>query len=169
MDGGLEHGEAGAIDGESQSRGNAISERSIGPVHGLQQPQPRLAGIPLDCKRGYGEPRSSPYRNILGSPTPQAMTVRSSSGMDPSYNGHLTDYAFRWTTAQGMVSLGLLPGSISSSARGVSPDGSTVVGASGRTFLWTVANGMQDLGVLPRRRQGSGADGVSDGQGSSGR
>ena len=62
--------------------------------------------------------------------------------------------AFRWTAAGGMQNLGTLPGSDESEARGVSADGSVVVGsarnAAGqwRAFRWTAAGGMQNLGTL---------------------
>jgi probable HAF family extracellular repeat protein len=62
--------------------------------------------------------------------------------------------AFRWTAAGGMQNLGTLLGSDESVARGVSADGSVVVGsaenAAGqqRAFRWKAARGMQDLGTL---------------------
>jgi probable HAF family extracellular repeat protein len=61
--------------------------------------------------------------------------------------------AFRWTNGV-MQDLGTLPGYDRSTAYGVSPDGSVVIGwaqnASGqsRAFRWTAAGGMQDLGTL---------------------
>jgi len=67
------------------------------------------------------------------------------------YHGH----AYRWTSSDGIVhDLGTLGGS-TSDAKGVSADGSIVVGVStnsgglDRAFLWNSANGvMQDLGTL---------------------
>jgi probable HAF family extracellular repeat protein len=71
--------------------------------------------------------------------------------------------AFRWTQAAGMVSLGALNGQTDSVARGVSSDGSVVVGESWtttlvpgvgsvyspyRAFRWTQSSGMANLGVL---------------------
>jgi probable HAF family extracellular repeat protein len=77
--------------------------------------------------------------------------------------------AFRWTAAAGLEDLGVIPGSDlppgasdrgrSSTATGVSADGSVVVGASEyfnsdinrfyrRAFRWTRAGGMQNLGAL---------------------
>jgi len=59
--------------------------------------------------------------------------------------------AFRWTSGGGMVGLGDLPGgSFSSSAYGVSADGSVVVGggtsdSGSEAFRWTQANGMENL------------------------
>jgi probable HAF family extracellular repeat protein len=56
---------------------------------------------------------------------------------------------FRWTKADGMQSLGFLPGAeltLDSAAYGVSVDGSTIVGGSGnRAFRWTSTDGMQSL------------------------
>ena len=54
--------------------------------------------------------------------------------------------AFRWTETGGMVGLGMLPGASDSWARGVSADGSVIVGYSGvKAFLWTEAGGMVAL------------------------
>jgi len=51
--------------------------------------------------------------------------------------------------AQTIVGLGVLTGSTSSYAYGVSGDGSTVVGVSGSmAFRWTSASGIQDIGKL---------------------
>jgi uncharacterized membrane protein len=47
--------------------------------------------------------------------------------------------AFRWTSAGGMTSLGMLPGAFSSGARGLSDDGSVVVGLS--TFREETSSG----------------------------
>ena len=64
--------------------------------------------------------------------------------------------AFRWTTETGMVGLGFLPinGVITrSEARGVSADGSVIVGFSGtesisRAVVWNSVSGMQDLNEI---------------------
>ncbi len=62
-----------------------------------------------------------------------------------------TSQAFRWTKAGGMVDLGILPGHVISAAKGVSADGSVVVGnsnpSSGPTqaFRWTAATGMKSI------------------------
>jgi probable HAF family extracellular repeat protein len=75
--------------------------------------------------------------------------------------------AFRWTQATGMVGLGDLPGgSFQSDARGVSADGSVVVGYGNsgtgfQAFRWTQATGMVGLGYLPGGSFSSAADGVS--------
>jgi len=62
--------------------------------------------------------------------------------------------AFRWTVASGVQDLGRLPGGSDSWARGVSSDGSVVVGGAEiasrdvRTFRWTASSGMVDIGSL---------------------
>jgi probable HAF family extracellular repeat protein len=83
-------------------------------------------------------------------------------GMAASPNG---SEAFRWTTAGGMVGLGMLTGSISR-ANGVSADGSVVVGQSSsgtgvEAFRWTSAGGMVGLGDLPGGSFASFANDVS--------
>ncbi len=67
--------------------------------------------------------------------------------------GGLPNEAFRWTRSSGMVGLGDLNGGHVSSARGVSADGSAVVGwaqhyGSLEAYRWTSA-GMVGLGFLP--------------------
>ncbi len=54
--------------------------------------------------------------------------------------------AFRWTESSGLNPLGFLPGTLDSSAVGISADGSTIVGRSGkRPFRWTQSSGMIEL------------------------
>ncbi|NQZ99377.1 MAG: hypothetical protein HRU01_22955 [Myxococcales bacterium] len=56
--------------------------------------------------------------------------------------------AFRWNQAEEMVGLGTLTGANSSESRGVSTDGSVIVGVSSSTaWRWTEAGGMIDLGL----------------------
>ena len=75
------------------------------------------------------------------------MVVGSMASTDPC-----TPTAFRWTSAEGMISLGTLPGATSSHARGASADGSVIVGSSGvcdsgdRIFRWTAGTGMESIG-----------------------
>jgi probable HAF family extracellular repeat protein len=77
--------------------------------------------------------------------------------------------AFRWTEADGMQSLGDLPGGhwyTLSVATGISGDGSTIIGYSEsddgmQAFRWTAADGMQGLGDLPGYTFFSMATGVS--------
>jgi len=77
-------------------------------------------------------------------------------GMATYYDNISGNYyrrAFRWTASGGMQNLGTLGGT-QSEARGVSADGSVVVGwasnAAGlrRAFRWTASGGMQELGTL---------------------
>jgi uncharacterized membrane protein len=54
--------------------------------------------------------------------------------------------AFRWTSGDGMVGLGFLPGGHDSYPTAVSGDGSTVVGeTSAGAFTWDATHGMRDL------------------------
>jgi probable HAF family extracellular repeat protein len=76
--------------------------------------------------------------------------------------------AFRnvWASAEGPVSLSVLPGGASSSATGASEDGYAVVGESDsadgqRAFRWTPELGMLSLGVLNTDHVSSRARGVS--------
>ena len=63
--------------------------------------------------------------------------------------------AFKWTHGAGLISLGdLAGGEVFSQAKGVSDDGSIIVGYStsalgDEPFRWTAAGGMQSLGTLP--------------------
>ncbi len=75
--------------------------------------------------------------------------------------------AFRWTQETGMVGLGVLTGDFSSSANGVSSDGSVIVGESAdhngwsEAFRWTAVGGMEGLGYLPESSAYSYASDVS--------
>jgi len=70
--------------------------------------------------------------------------------------------AFRWTLQDGMVGLGILPGSTSgSSGAGASNDGSVIAGTTGsQAFRWTQTGGMVGLGSVPSGL-GSTAHGIS--------
>jgi probable HAF family extracellular repeat protein len=81
--------------------------------------------------------------------------------------------AYRWTASTGVVLLGTLTGQCDggySSARGVSSDGSVVVGLSDpaiaavhhvEAFRWTSASGLQGLGLVPGQIARSFAHAVS--------
>jgi len=64
------------------------------------------------------------------------------------------DRAYRWTAANGLVTLALLPGSLRSYALAVSADATTVVGScylseyEPQAVRWT-GNGVESLGLLP--------------------
>lgn len=80
--------------------------------------------------------------------------VGHGSDYDPNVKGSGIQQAFRWTAAEGMVGLGWLPGGFfnSSTALGVSGDGSVIVGGSSsangsEAFRWTAAEGMKGLGL----------------------
>ena len=75
--------------------------------------------------------------------------------------------AYRWTTSEGMVRLGLGTGGRYSGGGAVSYDGSIVVGrastpANGEAFSWTAAGGIQMLGDLPGGFADSSAGGISN-------
>ena len=63
------------------------------------------------------------------------------------------DEAFLWTQATGMMGLGILPGQTRSFGRGITGDGSVVVGVSAgpntdgseRAFIWDATFGMRNL------------------------
>jgi len=62
--------------------------------------------------------------------------------------------AFRFSSSEGYLELGTLAGHVSSSARGVSADGSTIVGQSfgpgvAEAVRWTQGDGIVGLGLLP--------------------
>jgi probable HAF family extracellular repeat protein len=83
------------------------------------------------------------------------------------YSSSLNRYeAFRWTSGGGMSGLGVLPVAAesggTSTAKGVSADGSVVVGASeSQAFRWDSNTGMVGLGDLPGGNFSSTANGVS--------
>jgi len=69
-------------------------------------------------------------------------------------NSRNEDEAFRWTAEDGVVGIGVPPGSSNSTAEAVSGDGSVIVGsfrgpASPRAFRWTAKDGMVELADLP--------------------
>lgn len=82
-----------------------------------------------------------------------AGTTRFGTGADS------TSSAFRWTAAGGTQYLGLVPGKESTYARGISGDGSIIVGladhwepgqpTANEAFRWTEATGTVGLGYLP--------------------
>jgi uncharacterized membrane protein len=90
-------------------------------------------------------------------------TVVGSGGNNPLA---FVSEAFRWTSAGGMVGLGVLPGGTgSSTASGVSGDGSLVIGHSdlpqpqlgylgNEAFLWDATHGMRTLWEVLESRHG---------------
>jgi probable HAF family extracellular repeat protein len=110
--------------------------------------------------------------DIPGSP------ALNSQASDASNNGVIVGYgafnsdmqqAFRWTQADGMVGLGVLPGTTRGQGRGVSYDGSIVVGDCGPStnydagkvpFRWTATTGLSPLG-LPAGFTAAGANAIS--------
>jgi uncharacterized membrane protein len=111
-------------------------------------------------------PRSTPFRwtpsegtTALAAPLDQApgFTVSDSSADGTVVVGGAGGHAFRWTAAEGMRDLGVLPGDGYSVALAVTADGGTVVGASSpddaespsvrgrKLFEWTAARGIVPL------------------------
>jgi uncharacterized membrane protein len=84
---------------------------------------------------------------------PEGHAVSADGRFVAGNNTFPTAHAFRWTSTGGTQLLGSVPMGINSHARGVSADGSIVVGSgvtelfgvSSRAFRWTEATGMQML------------------------
>jgi probable HAF family extracellular repeat protein len=81
-----------------------------------------------------------------------SMAVSGDGAVVAGFSGPIND-AFRWTVADGMLSLGTL-GAGYSIARDCNTDGTVVVGestgaADDHAFRWTPATGLQDLGTMP--------------------
>ena len=113
-----------------------------------------LMVITLLYYNGYAQQPTLTWLGTLGGYKSEAYGISDDGmvvtgyAMDPSGN----PFAFRWTAANGMISLGTLGGT-SSTAAGISSDGNTIVGLADestdiyRAFKWTEADGMQDLGA----------------------
>lgn len=94
----------------------------------------------------------------LGGDSAQANAVSADGGVVVGYSTTAAGdtRAYRWTAAGGMQDLGMLPGDTDASARGVSDDGTVVVGVSvdrnsssvSHPFRWTAAGGMEQLDLL---------------------
>lgn len=81
-----------------------------------------------------------------------SILVGSSTTLPNQYN------AFRWTEADGMQSLGTLPGGTLSAATAISTDGKVIVGFSfssslPQAFRWTEDTGMVSIGRFPGTNQ----------------
>ena len=67
------------------------------------------------------------------------------------YDSSTGDHAWAWTQATGFTDLGSLPGTSNGVGNGISPDGSTIVGASDgsrvEAFRWTASSGISALGM----------------------
>lgn len=103
---------------------------------------------------------------------PAALSADGSTIVGKASSGTVSQTAFRWTAATGLVDLGDLPGgTVDSYATAVSADGAVVAGhgtsagkplpGGGSTaitnegFRWTAAGGMTGLGALPGSPYGS--------------
>jgi uncharacterized membrane protein len=129
--------------------------------------------------QGLGDLPGGSRESVANGISADGSTVVGSSvsGFLPGQPDFFQREAFRWTASSGMVGLGDLPGgTFASIARGVSADGSVVVG-EGRSaviqgglsqqyteaFRWTASGGMVGLGNMtaPGGSLGSVARGVS--------
>lgn len=116
-----------------------------------------IAGTPWIGGRAY-RGTSSGERQLLGALTETSTSYAFGISADGSVivgGSYATEFgqAFRWTTTNGMIGLGDLPGgSDLSTAWGVSGDGSVVVGwgnsGGQEAFRWTSDGGMIGLGDL---------------------
>lgn len=104
---------------------------------------------------GLGDLPGGSVYSLARAMTPDGHVIVGGSSSTGSGSGYLE--AFRWDAETGMEGLGILGTGRTSTATGVSADGSVVVGesdytsAQGRTeaFRWTQEDGMVGLGFLP--------------------
>ena len=99
---------------------------------------------------GLGRPADASYgRAVAVSADEKTIVGYNTFGSSPFTPGFKR--AFRWTAAQGMIDLGVLPNAEYSEANALSADGSVIVGQSGvnfspsRAFIWDKINGMREL------------------------
>lgn len=86
---------------------------------------------------------------LPGSPFSEAHAVSADGSVVAGWSGSQTGTgsAFRWTAADGIENIGTL-GAGETNARGISADGSVIVGHSaGRPFRWTAADGIEDIDI----------------------
>ncbi|MCX7993754.1 MAG: hypothetical protein N2651_08820 [Fimbriimonadales bacterium] len=135
----------------------AFGARTTGRAHLL------VVGLALGLLLGARVPlnaQSLRWLGTLGGERSRAYGVSANGEMVVGLASHMdgNDRAFRWTAANGLVSLGLLPGGTYSVALGVSADGAVIVGRADirtpdnrrveRAFRWTAATGIQSLGTM---------------------
>ena len=101
---------------------------------------------------GLGFLPTDGYSYATGVSADGSAVVGSSSHLSDNGEGGITVIwqAFRWTARDGLVGLGTMSGHESSEARGVSADGSVVVGGGGPAFIWDEAHGMRSLSDVLR-------------------
>jgi probable HAF family extracellular repeat protein len=101
---------------------------------------------------GLSGPSGTPVESAAAGVSADGSVVVGLSSSENAPNNDALREALRWTAGSGMVGLGDLPGgNFHSDARGVSADGSVVVGYSHSTlgnqaFRWTSDGGMVGLG-----------------------
>ncbi len=119
-----------------------------------------VAGSPLSFQGLGNLPGGLPQSQAFGISADGSTAVGTSNSSDAGSSGI---EAFRWTQAEGMIGLGNIPPVIggpvgfSSIARGVSANGSVIVGfgtdgGSQQPTVWTQATGMLSLGGFGEAR-----------------
>jgi probable HAF family extracellular repeat protein len=93
----------------------------------------------------YLPPLNDAFWSVANGVSGDGSVVAGSVGSGP---------AFRWTSAEGTIDLGVLHGGIWADGLGVSGDGSVIVGRGntdepGGAFRWTSGEGMVNIGVYP--------------------
>jgi len=161
----------GVLPGDNSSNANAISgdgSTIVGYSQTLEETAPfNISASQPDVFRwtlgsGLIQLGPSPSQNGLSLDLANAISADGSTIVGFGSNNSVGTEAVRWTAGGGMVGLGLVPGTDASGARGVSSDGSTVVGYSqvvpstgavgftgAQAFRWTAGGGMVGLGFLP--------------------
>jgi uncharacterized membrane protein len=106
-------------------------------------------GPPLS-QRAFRWTTDAGYQDLTGFDHAQAEGVSRDGNVAVGYT--VDGRAFRWSTQDGYQALDSSGLGAWAAARGVSGDGSTIIGTAGsRPFRWTASTGMQDLG-LPQGR-----------------
>jgi probable HAF family extracellular repeat protein len=129
-----------------------------------------MAGV--SAQRAIRRPAAAPHENLGWLPGGFSSVANDISADGSVVVGHSGSsaglHAFRWTSAAGMVDLGVppLPGADTSSAAAISADGAVIAlnvsGVGGRVVRRTPA-GQLDIGVLPDRAHSRAEDMSADG------
>jgi len=141
--------------------GSAIVGMSISPAFG----QEAFRWTSQDGMVGLGAPPGGYYPTFAWDVSGDGLVVVGHATYPVSIDLRVHE-AIRWTSADGGVGLGFLPGGSDSEAYAASADGSVVVGygdssSGGQAFRWTSQGGMVGLGDLAGGVFYSRATGVS--------
>lgn len=122
-----------AVETRAQSSVTVIASSAF--THALSPHGSYVVGAKQDGSPFLWSPSTGFVPNVA---VMSALAV-SDNGVIVGTNGH----ACSWSASTGLVDLGVLPGETSSTATGVSSDGSVIVGVSGKSvFRWTEQSGM---------------------------